>query len=88
MNNEEAIKLIKEAREDCTSGEDEPYKEAFGMAILAVEKQIPKKPIIEMWSPTYCPSCGEELSESIGDGYYQHFTSLEICDCGQKLDWN
>ena len=40
MNNKEAIKRLKEVIEDCTSGEDEPYREAFGMGILALEKQL------------------------------------------------
>jgi hypothetical protein len=40
MNDKEAIKRLKEVIGDCTSGEDEPYKEAFGMAILALEKQL------------------------------------------------
>ena len=52
-----------------------------------LEKQIPKKPKIESWSPALCPSCMEELSESIGDGYYKHWYSKKICDCGQKLKW-
>lgn len=53
----------------------------------ALEKQIPKKVKIEKWEPVRCPSCGEELSESIGDGYYRHWAGKKICDCGQKLDW-
>ena len=40
MNDKEAIKRLKEVIEDCTSGEDEPYKEAFGMAILALEEKL------------------------------------------------
>jgi len=40
MNNKEAIKRLKEVIEDCTSGEDEPYREAFGMGILALEEQL------------------------------------------------
>ncbi len=52
-----------------------------------LEKQIPKKPKIEPWSPALCPSCSEELSESVGDGYYKHWYNLKICDCGQRLMW-
>ena len=63
-------------------------KYAFEANIEALEKQIPKKPIIERWSPSLCPSCKEELSESMGDGYYKHWTSKNICDCGQKLKWD
>lgn len=45
---------------------------------------------IKEWSPAICPSCGYELSESVGDGYYRHPTFLERCpnpDCGQRLKW-
>lgn len=57
----------------------------------AVEKQKQKKPIIQQWSPARCPACGEELSESLGDGYYRHRTFLERCtnvECAQRLDWS
>lgn len=62
--------------------------EPISMAIEALEKQIPKKPIIIEWNPAKCPCCGEELSESLGDGYYKHWTTKKICDCGQKLRWD
>ena len=61
--------------------------DVFDLAIKALNKQIPKKPIIEKWSPARCPSCDESLSESAGDGYYNHFYHLEFCKCGQKLEW-
>jgi len=55
--------------------------------LVALEKQIPKKVKIEKWEPARCPSCGEELSESIGDGFYRHWSGKKICDCGQRLNW-
>ncbi len=61
------------------------------IAIEALEKQLPKKVKIKEWSPSVCPCCGYELSESVGDGYYKHPMFLERCpnpDCGQKLDWS
>lgn len=61
--------------------------EALTLAIGALEKQMHKKPIMKDWSPAFCPSCGKELSELIGDGYYKHWTNRNICDCGQKLNW-
>ena len=52
------------------------------------DTSVAKKPIIKPWSAARCPSCDCSLSESLGDGYYQHFESLERCDkCNQKLDW-
>lgn len=54
----------------------------------AVDKQKPKKIIIRDWNPTKCPTCGHELSTSLGDGYYKHPTFLERCPkCGQTIQW-
>lgn len=66
-------------------------KQALEIAIKALEKQIPKKVIFKSWSPSVCPTCGTELSEDLGDGYYRHRTFLEVCpnkDCCQRLYWN
>lgn len=65
--------------------------EYFETAIEALEKQLPKKVEVKKWSPAICPSCGMELSESLGDGYYSHPTFLERCpnvECGQRLNWS
>lgn len=92
MNNQEAIEIMKNERPGC--GEKIPYTEgekceAYDIAISAIEKQIPKNIKIKKWSPAICPSCGYELSESVGDGYYKHPTFLEICPkCYQRLDWS
>ena len=85
MKIEDAIEIIKEL----TNGLNENgyVKQANNLAIQALEKQIPKKPTIEVWDPAICPCCGDELSESIGDGYYKHWVTLKFCDCGQALDW-
>lgn len=83
---QEAIKWV-EARMRSGGSRDEVWK-AGDLAIKALEKQIPKKPIMKPWSPALCPSCGCELSESLGDGYYKHYTHLKVCDCGQKLEWS
>lgn len=56
-----------------------------------MEKQKEKKPIIQPWSPARCPSCGDELSDNLGDGYYRHRTFLKRCtnaECAQRLDWS
>ena len=63
--------------------------EALDMAIEALEKQIPKRPLIyeERWyfSPTpnddwgyECPCCGNQEID-----YPEHH-----CTCGQALDWD
>ena len=65
-------------------------KEAFNMAINALEKQIPKKVKIEQWIYTKC-DCGYEFSKHRGDGYYSIplENKTKYCpNCGQKLDWS
>ena len=65
-------------------------KEAFQMAINALEKQIPKKVKIEQWIYTKC-DCGYEFSRHHGDGYYSIplENKTKYCpNCGQKLDWS
>jgi len=61
---------------------------AYKLAIEALEKQLPKKPLTESYMPTLCPTCEEELSENLGDGYYKISYYLTRCpECGQLLDW-
>ena len=53
------------------------------MAIEALEKQIPKKPIDAITSDNeficmICPCC-QEVAVEFNDAYCKH--------CGQKLDW-
>ena len=62
---------------------------AYSMAIAALEKQIPKKPIIahkttygcEIEFEWECPVCGENYIESAPCGEWCGY-------CGQKLDWS
>lgn len=97
MNNQQAI---EELRHDCNElGKSIPYdtgwgvtfNEAYGMAISALEKQIPKKPlniIKSRLSPLHCvdgfygncPCCGGNLKS--------HGTVERFCPyCGQAVDW-
>ena len=59
-------------------------KEAFEIAMQALEKKIPKKPHknFEKFSGVWC-SCGKYL----GKGYFVDKPSY-CPDCGQKLDWS
>lgn len=95
MTEQEAIERIKYRIETASliagKGVDGKAFEDLDMAIEALEKQIPKKVQIKRWTPARCPSCGVELSESCGDGYYRHPTFLEVCpnvECCQRLDWS
>lgn len=56
-------------------------QEAIGMAIQALEKQIPKKPLQKSYmvkGAVVCPKC--EFVALTVDEYCSH--------CGQKLDWS
>ena len=87
MTNQKAIEILNDTEADIKYSREDINK-AILMGMSALEKQIPKKPIIESWSPARCPLCGSELSELLGDGYYKHWYGLKICECGQKLKWD
>ena len=58
-------------------------KEAFQMAINALEKQIPKKPIFYAHD-YYCSVC----NSIVGNNEFE-WKRFKYCDtCGQKLDWS
>ena len=63
---------------------------AIDIAAVEMGKAIPKKPINNgNWSAKTCPTCGEELSEHLGDGYYKDSICLESCPrCRQSLNWD
>lgn len=63
------------------------FENAYGMAIQALEKQIPKKPVKDgKWSYK-CPCCGGDAETDCGDNFYDY--RLDYCNgCGQKLDWS
>lgn len=85
MTNLEAKAILKSNKP--TSDPRECGKElctAVDIAIEALEKQIPKKPIksdreiryCEVWE---CPSCGFEWSSRVVDFCYK---------CGQRINWS
>ena len=59
---------------------------------MAVEKQIPKKPIRHaVWEDFKCPTCGSTEIRPYDTEYreYDKDCEFEYCsDCGQKLDWS
>lgn len=81
MTESEAIKVLKmvETHGALTTNAKE-------LAIKALEKQIPKKPIRnyplknEAWSESamLCPTCNK---------YVSVYSDKYCCCCGQKLDW-
>ena len=85
MTLEEAIGIVK-----CAIGEVEwnyplDYAEAFEVAIEALEKQIPKKPIPAVQSGFFwCPACSKAIKMRIEDSKI----NIIYCPfCGQALYW-
>ena len=87
-NEAEAIECLKSNKP--TSG----YlmlQESIDMAIQALEKQMPKKPIRHTaWENFKCPACGSTEIVQYDTEYreYDKDCKFEYCsDCGQHLDW-
>ena len=97
MTNEEAIKTIETAIVEVEWDYPMNYSVAFEMAISALEKQIPKKPIKINKNSVFdgnwkkiCPYCGAKLMERItteNESYPIHYNMTKHCMCGQTLDW-
>lgn len=102
MTESEAIKILKkDSCYECAQGTDSPLNCEYGgcrvakatrMAIQALEKQIPKKPIIKQYFKDMeeeylcCPTCGEILTDRIpADNKTFYFHCM---NCGQKFDWS
>ena len=99
MTEQEAIEKMKNMRlymqitdENSEHKFPEDYYKANEMAIQALEKQIPKKPIMKQYFEDLedeylcCPTCGEILTDRIPDDnktFYFH-----CMNCGQKFDWS
>ena len=82
MTYEEAIKNINAFNAVCGQKGlyDAEFKSALALAILALEKQIPKKPYKDnengVYEKEHCPSCHRSL-----------FPNDHHCECGQAIDW-
>ena len=70
---------------------------AVEIAVEAMRKQIPKKPIHINKNKEFdgnwkkiCPSCGRVLMERITtyvSSYPRYYNHTEHCRCGQAIDW-
>ena len=82
MTNEEAIIDIRENIQPIIGGK------SLEIAISALEKQIPKKPILDTIFPSgfkwwRCPVCNKIIVGCIAN------RPQKYCDdCGQALDWS
>lgn len=93
MTEREAIKRIKECR---NTPNFQPYiymNEALNMAIKALEKQMPKKPIFnhninDTLSVFHC-ECGNTIKVSHDIGIMNNNNAPNYCSkCGCRLDWS
>ena len=93
MTYEEAIETIKIAKAEVEWNYQLDYQIAFDMAIEALNKQIPKKPIYcgdgyadgkEVNDMAECPTCdNDDFEEGINNW------GCNYCpECGQALDWS
>lgn len=96
MTPQEAIEILRNnhctnnehCRDGCMYGENQC---AYQMAISALEKQMPKKPI-DIYTPVVtwglCPICKGEFNK-LGGKPNRVFKSNDFCpDCGQALCWD
>ena len=96
MDANEAIKTLKHhyewIRQSWKPYQDPKVLYAIEMAVSALEKQIPKKPIMKQYFEDLedeylcCPTCGEILTDRIpadNNTFYFH-----CMNCGQKFDWS
>lgn len=90
MKYEEAVAIEHEITRMLVATAKEEHKErvftAHKMAIEALEKQIPQKPI-ERWTGDgwviKCPVCGKFFDDS------EYEWVRQFCGgCGQKIDWS
>ena len=80
MKPKEAIEIIKIAIAEVEWNYPMDYTVAFEEAIKALEKQMPRKPVVS--EDVICPNCSATLI------YCFHTSEIDCCDkCGQRLDW-
>ena len=92
MTYEEAIKVLTDTRVMILKGSGTDLTEACSMAIEALEKQIPKKPIYSDFDDNgfdeiiphraACPACGESVDFGKWNAEESHH-----CECGQAIKW-
>ena len=88
MTYEEAIKNINALNAVCGQKGlyDAEFENALALAIEAIEKQIPKKPL-HMHKNYYCPVCKEDgwmLWDDAVPNDMDNYCGI----CGQAIDWS
>ena len=65
----------------------EPVRSYAKMAVIALEKQIPKKPIKDEYGFLHCPYCDYDDYSLMHDSSFSDRYNY-CCYCGQALDWS
>ena len=87
MTYEEAIKNINALNAVCGQKDlyDAEFESALALAIEALYKQIPKKPL-HMHKNYYCPICKED-GWMLWDDAISNDMDKYCGKCGQAIDW-
>lgn len=93
MTNKKAINAIKEDNcYGCYGSKEDCEICAYGVAIEALEKRIPKKPKIISNGEDMCAycECGQHLDWTYpeSNGMWRNGRTYRFClNCGQAIDW-
>jgi hypothetical protein len=93
MTLQEVIRFLEKTIAGCHILRDRQLKEVCITSINALEKQIPKKPIVDPanlcdFQNFHCPKCNQKIIARL-DGEWIAGKLQNYCDkCGQALDWS
>lgn len=90
MTTEEAIEIVEGEYVTMskwwgTAEEARRHNEAIKMAVDALKKQIPMKPIGEHYAHMRCPSCNHRIPSGRGSSSRRRDNWCNYC--GQAIDW-
>ena len=86
MTYEEAIKHFKSLQKRYTKEHNGRMCEKVNLALEALEKQVPKKPL-HMRKNYYCPICKED-GWMLWDDAVPNDMDKYCGKCGQAIDWS
>ena len=86
MTYEEAIKHFKSLQKRYTKEHNGRMCEKVNLALEALEKQVPKKPL-HMHKNYYCPICKED-GWMLWDDAIPNDMDKYCGKCGQAIDWS
>lgn len=93
MTPKEAINIIEDVTWQDNGRHDGKIAPAREIAISALKKQIPKKPIADISKDYegniiddvfFCPKCNRTICFGIENNLAENYP---YCNCGQALDW-